>query len=83
MKKQGENREEGILANGDISWLSQKKEWPGLKNIILSHNTITGSEGEVRTEERYFISNLPLGIEEIARALDGGKLSLASGYDLS
>lgn len=41
----------------DISWLSQKKEWMGLKTIILSRNTIRGEKGEVRAEDRYFISN--------------------------
>lgn len=55
----------------DISWLSQKKEWRGLKTIILTRNTVTGQRGEVSVEERYFISSLPLGIEEIARAVRG------------
>ncbi len=55
----------------DISWLSQKKEWAGLKTIILTRNTVIGEEGEESVEERYFISSLPPGIEEIARAVRG------------
>lgn len=55
----------------DIAWLSQKKEWAGLKTVILARNTITGKEGETSTEERYFISSLPVGIEEAARAVRG------------
>ena len=55
----------------DISWLSRKKEWAGLKTIILTRNTVTGEEGEEYTEERYFISSLPLGIEAVARAVRG------------
>lgn len=55
----------------DISWLSQKKEWAGLKTVILTRNTVTGEEGEVSTEERYFISSLLTGIEEAAHAVRG------------
>ena len=55
----------------DISWLSRKKEWAGLKTIILTRNTVTGEEGEEYTEERYFISSLLLGIEAVARAVRG------------
>ena len=32
----------------DISWLSQKKEWAGLKGIILTRNTIKGQMGKKR-----------------------------------
>lgn len=55
----------------DLSWLSQKKEWAGLKSAILTRNTTTGADGEARMEERCFISSLPLGIEEAARAVRG------------
>lgn len=55
----------------DISWLNMKKEWSGLKTIILTRNTVIGAEGEEHTEDRYFISSLPIGIEEIARAVRG------------
>lgn len=55
----------------DISWLGQKKEWSGLKTIILTRNTVIGAEGEKQIENRYFISSLPLGIEEIAMAVRG------------
>ena len=55
----------------DIAWLSQRKEWTGLRSIIMTRNTVTGKEGKVSVEERYFISSLPLGIEEIERAVRG------------
>lgn len=55
----------------DIAWLNQKNEWTGLKSIILTRNTITGEEGKIKVEERYFISSLPMGIDEIARAVRG------------
>lgn len=55
----------------DISWLSQKKEWAGIKSIIMTRNTIAGSDGSTRVEERYFISSLPTNIEEAERAVRG------------
>lgn len=55
----------------DISWLSQKKEWVGIKSIIMTRNTIAGSDGSTRVEERYFISSLPTNIEEAERAVRG------------
>ena len=55
----------------EISWLSQRKEWPGLRSIILTRNTIIGGKGEERVEERYFISSLAEGIDKIARAVRG------------
>ena len=55
----------------DISWLAQKKEWADLKSIAMTKNTITKKNGEITTEVRYFISNLPVDIEEISRAIRG------------
>lgn len=70
-KARGKIEKREYWQTDDISWLSQKKEWAGLKTIILTRNTIIGAGGEERTEERYFISSLPLEIEEIARAVRG------------
>ena len=52
----------------DISWLEQKKAWVGLTSIGMTKNTIT-KNGETKTEMRYFISSLPLNVEEMARAI--------------
>ena len=52
----------------DIAWLSQKKDWAGLKSIAMTRNTTT-KNGETSTETRYFISSLPLDAKEIARAI--------------
>lgn len=70
-KARGQMEKREYWQSDDISWLSQKKEWAGLKSILLTRNTLTGVNGEKRVEERYFISSLPLGIEEIARAVRG------------
>lgn len=70
-KARGNTEKREYWQTDDIAWLSQKKEWKGLKTIILTRNTVTGPEGEAHTEERYFISSLPIGIEEIARAVRG------------
>ena len=54
----------------DIGWLSQRKEWQGIKSIIMTRNTIV-KNGRTTIETRYFISSLGLNIEEAARAIRG------------
>ena len=54
----------------DIAWLPQKKDWAGLKSIAMTRTT-TIKNGTETWETRYFISSLPLGAEEIARAIRG------------
>jgi len=54
----------------DIAWLSQKKDWLGLKSIAMTRNTIMKDDVET-TENRYFISSLPVEVKEIARAIRG------------
>lgn len=54
----------------DIAWLTQRKDWTGLKSIATTKNTIT-KNGETTTEMRYFISSLSLDVDEIARAIRG------------
>ena len=54
----------------NITWLSQKDSWAGLKTIAMTRNTIT-KNGVTTTETRYFISSLPLDVEEAARAIRG------------
>lgn len=70
-KARGKIEKREYWQTDDISWLSQKKEWAGLKTIILTRNTVTGVGGAESIEERYFISSLPEGIEEAARAVRG------------
>ena len=54
----------------DISWLSQAKDWAGLKSLIMTKNTITNiSTGQVSSEVRYFISSLPINVKEAAKAI--------------
>lgn len=54
----------------NISWLSQKKDWAGLRTIAMTRNTII-KNGEETSETRYFISSLQLDVNEIARAIRG------------
>lgn len=70
-KARGKTEKREYWQTDDISWLKQKKEWAGLKTIILTRNTIMGKEGEESIEERYFISSLPEGIEDVVRAVRG------------
>jgi predicted transposase YbfD/YdcC len=52
----------------DISWLHHKKDWAGLNSIAMTKNTVTKS-GKTTMESRYFISSLPLDVNETARAI--------------
>ena len=54
----------------DIDWMLQKKDWAGLRSIAMTRNTIVRN-GVETSETRYFISSLPLDIDEIARAVRG------------
>ena len=54
----------------DIGWLHQRKAWAGLTSIVMTKNTIVKGD-VIKTELRYFISSLPLGVEEAARAIRG------------
>ena len=48
-----------------------KKEWKGLKTIVLTRNTISEADGRITVDERYFISSLSLGVNEIERVVRG------------
>jgi len=54
----------------NINWLPNKKEWKGLKSIAMTRNTIE-KDGKTTVEQRYFISSLPVDVDEIARAIRG------------
>lgn len=54
----------------DIKWLEQKKEWKGIKSIIMERSTLEKS-GERTEEYRYFISSLKEDIETVSRAVRG------------
>lgn len=52
----------------EISWLSQRKEWKGIKSIGMEQKTLE-KEGKIQREFRYFISSLPEEIETMSRAV--------------
>lgn len=54
----------------DIQWLTQKREWKGLKSIGLEEKTIR-REGVERKEYRYYISSLKEDMETFSRAVRG------------
>ena len=54
----------------EIRWLSQRKEWKGIKSIGMEQKTIE-KEGKTQREFRYFISSLPKEIETMSRAVRG------------
>ena len=54
----------------DIKWLEQKKEWKGMKSIVMERITLEKC-GERTEEYRYFISSLKEDIETASRAIRG------------
>ena len=54
----------------DIKWLSQKKNWKGLKSIGMEEKTIQ-KNGKEEKEYRYYISSLKTDMELFARAVRG------------
>lgn len=54
-----------------IGWLSQKKDWKGLKSIGMERKTIRAEGKPEKKEYRYYISSLKEGIELFSRAVRG------------
>jgi predicted transposase YbfD/YdcC len=52
----------------DIAWLQPGKAWAGLTSIVMTKNTVMKGS-DTTTEERYFISSLPLNVKEAAYAI--------------
>ncbi|MFQ7353731.1 MAG: ISAs1 family transposase [Coprococcus phoceensis] len=50
--------------------MEQKKEWKGLKSIVMEKKTLE-TDGIEKEEYRYFISSLREDIELISRAVRG------------
>ena len=68
IKGQIETRE--YYQTQDIKWMSQKKEWAGLKSIGMERKTIKKDE-KTQTETRYYISSLETDIETMSSAVRG------------
>ena len=49
----------------DIGWLYEKNEWTGIKSVGYAKRTYKNSKGEITTDTRYYISNLPSSLIEI------------------
>ncbi len=54
----------------EIRWMTQKKEWKGLKSIGMEEKTIQ-KDGIERKEYRYYISSLKEDVELFSRAVRG------------
>lgn len=53
-----------------IDWLSQKKEWLGLKSIgMVEYEYIVKATGEINCERRFFISSLNANANKIGQAI--------------
>lgn len=66
----GVRSEEEYYMTKEIGWLSQKKDWKGLKSIGMEEKTIR-KDGQEKKEIRYYISSLNEDIELFSRAVRG------------
>ena len=69
-KAHGQLEKREYYQTEDIGWLAQKKEWKGLKSIVMEEKTVRDEKGE-RKEYRYYLSSLGSDIETIKRAVRG------------
>ena len=69
-KAHGQIEKREYYQSEDIGWLSQRKEWKGIKSIGMEEKTIRDGKGE-RKEYRYYISSLGQDIETFRRAVRG------------
>jgi predicted transposase YbfD/YdcC len=54
-----------IAVTHDIEWLTNKKEWRGLKSLVMVESDVQG--GRNSTERRYFISSLRADAREFGK----------------
>ena len=66
----------------DISDLSTKGDWIGLKTIVMTKNTMSKPDGTVSVQTRYFISSLSLNVLEVACAIRGHWMVESSHWHL-
>lgn len=69
-KAHGEIEKREYYQTAEIGWLSQRKEWKGIKSVGMEEKTITDEKGE-KKEYRYYISSLAPEIETFRRAVRG------------
>ena len=69
-KADGQIEKREYYQTEDVNWIGNRKEWMGLKSIIMEKKTIE-KDGNTKTEYRYFISSMCADIESISRAVRG------------
>ena len=69
-KAHGQMEKREYYQKAEIGWLSQRKEWKGIKSIGMEEKRITDEKGE-KEEYRYYISSLGAEIGTFRRAVRG------------
>lgn len=69
-KAHGQMEKREYYQKAEIGWLSQRKEWKGIKSIGMEEKRITDEKGE-KKEYRYYISSLGAEIGTFRRAVRG------------
>lgn len=69
-KEHGRLETRRYYQSDQLDWFADRSKWEGLKSVGLVEAT-REVEGKVSVERRYYLSSLPLGIENFARAVRG------------
>lgn len=69
-KAHGQIEKREYYQTEDIGFLTQKREWKGIKSIGMEEKTLRDEKGE-RKEYRYYVSSLGEDIETFKRAVRG------------
>ena len=69
-KAHGQLETREYYQTGDIKWLCQRKDWKGMKSIIMERKVLE-KKGRQHTEYRYYISSIAEDINLASRAVRG------------
>ncbi len=69
-KAHGQLETREYYQTGDIKWLCQRKDWKGMKSIIMERKVLE-KKGRQHTEYRYYISSIAEDINLASRAVWG------------
>jgi len=69
-KAHGQVETREYYQTSDIKWLCQRRDWKGMKSIIMERKVLE-KEGGQHTEHRYYISSLAEDINLASRAVRG------------
>jgi predicted transposase YbfD/YdcC len=68
-KSHGRDRIQGTFVSSDLSKVSMKEKWTGLRSIVMVITEQLNKDGRLTTEKRYYLSSLGQNAKETAKAV--------------